>query len=83
MQGPDGVNRMGIGSRVRVYAGGALLGDREIAVGYGWCSGQEADAHFGLGAEETVDVEVTWPHNKGKTTLKGVKADQRLTVKKG
>jgi hypothetical protein len=87
-EGRDGVNRMGVGARVRVYQAGklgaadGLLGDREIAIGYGWCSGQEADAHFGLGAEETVDVEVTWPHNKGKTTLKGVKADQRLTIKR-
>jgi hypothetical protein len=52
------------------------------AAGYGWCSGQEADAHFGLGAEEVVDVEVTLPHNKRKVTQKGVKGDQRVMVKK-
>jgi hypothetical protein len=85
--GRDGVNRMGVGSRVRLYKAGqldkreALLGDREIAIGYGWCSGQEADAHFGLGAETEVDVEVTLPHRKGTITQKGVKAGQRLTIR--
>src|SRR5205085_5350936 len=58
VEGSDGVNRMGVGARVRLYRAGrlgkpdALLGDREIAIGYGWCSGHEAEAHFALGAEE-------------------------------
>lgn len=81
-----GTNRMGVGSRIRVYPAGkmgdaaVLLGDREIAVGYGWCSGQEAVAHFGLGEEKSVDVEVTLPHGKGKLLRPAVKANQRLTV---
>ena len=33
-------------------------------------------------AETVVDLEVTLPHNKGKITQKGVKVDQRLTVKR-
>ena len=57
-------------------------GSREIAAGYGFCSGQEAVAHFGLGKEEAVDVEVILPHGKGKLTRKGVKANQRLTMKR-
>ena len=87
VEGADGVNRMGVGARVDVYPAGklgevaALLGSREIAVGYGYCSGQEARAHFGLGAEASVDVVVTLPHGKGKRTHKGVKANQTLTVK--
>lgn len=81
-----GVNRMGVGARVRVYAAGrasnaaTLLGDREIATGFGYASAQPAIAHFGLGAVERVDVEVTLPHGKGTLSRNGVKANQRLTI---
>jgi hypothetical protein len=87
VEGSKGVNRMGIGSKVKVYPSGklgdagALLGCREIAIGYGWCSGQEAIAHFGLGKDEMVDVEVVLPHGKGTITQKSVKANQRMAVK--
>ena len=86
LRGPEGVNRMAIGSRVRVYPAGklgqadALLAAREIAVGYGYASGQSAIAHVGLGKVERVDVEVLWPHGRGKIELRDVKADQRLQV---
>ena len=83
----DGVNRMGIGAKVDVYAAGelgkatALLGSREIAIGYGYCSGQEAVAHFGLGERKIVDLEITLPHGKGKILQKGLDANKRFTVK--
>ncbi len=88
IEGRDGVNRMGIGAKVNVYPAGklgqapALLGSREICIGYGYCSGQEAVAHFGLGAEGTVDVEVILPRGKGTLMRRGVKANQVLTVKR-
>jgi hypothetical protein len=81
------VNRMGIGARIRVYPSGklgdaaALLGQQEIAIGYGWCSGQEAMAHFGLGKEANVDIEVTLPHGRGVVSQKNVAANQRITIK--
>jgi hypothetical protein len=84
--GNKGANRMGIGSRVRVYEPGklgqasALLGAGEISVGYGYGSGQEAIAHFGLGKLERCDVEVILPHGKGTLTRRGVPADQRLSI---
>ena len=84
---PDGVNRQGIGSLVRIYPAGklgqagSLLGCREIAVGFGYASGQEAAAHFGLGDQTKVDVEVILPHGKGRITREGVTGDQRLEVK--
>jgi hypothetical protein len=87
VEGTKGVNRMGIGSRVNIYAEGklgeaaALLGCREIATGYGYASGQPAYAHFGLGKAEKADVEVILPHGKGKLTHKGVPANQMLKVK--
>jgi len=87
VEGTSGVNRMGIGARVKVYPAGklgdssALLGCREISVGFGYASGQPALAHFGLGNEALADVEVILPHGKGTLSQKGVKADQRLTIK--
>jgi hypothetical protein len=80
------VNRMGIGSKVRVYrAGGlgraeALVGCQEIGTGYGYCTGQEAVAHFGLGSLATCDVEVTLPFGKGAIHKAGVAADRRIVV---
>jgi len=83
VQGPEGVNRMGIGSRVNVYRAGTtdLLGCQDISAGYGYASGQQAIAHFGLGKEESCDLEVLLPHGKGKIVQKGVKANARVTVK--
>jgi hypothetical protein len=87
--GAKGVNRMGIGSRVDVYeaerAGetDAFLGCREIATGYGYASGQEAVAHLGLGDRMRCDVEVVFPHGRGRVVHRGVAADQRITVRYG
>jgi enediyne biosynthesis protein E4 len=87
VEGKDGVNRMGVGSRVTVFPAGKLgdaksmLGAREISIGNGYCSGQEAIAHFGLGEMQAVDVEVVLPHGKGRIVRKDVKADQRIVVK--
>jgi hypothetical protein len=86
VEGSKGVNRMGIGSKVKVYRAGqlgipaALLGQREIAIGYGYCSGQEAIAHFGLGDADRVDIEVELPHGRGVFRRTGVTANQRVTL---
>ncbi len=84
--GRNGTNRMGVGAKVILYAEGRLgdaaarIGHQEIAVGYGYCSGQEAVAHFGLGAAAACDLEVILPHGKGRLERKGVKADQELLI---
>jgi len=84
--GPEGVNRMGIGAMVRAYETGqagkpqALLASEEIATGYGFCSGQPAVAHLGLGKSTTCDLVVTLPHGKGRIVRPHVAADQRLTI---
>jgi hypothetical protein len=86
VQGGKGVNRIGIGSQVRIYQPGmlgqpaALLGMREIGVGYGYGSGQEAVAHFGLGKLDQCDIEVVLPHDKGRVIRKGVQANQRISI---
>jgi enediyne biosynthesis protein E4 len=87
VQGSRGVNRDGVGAMVRLYPAGSkgdrrvLLGAREIAVGQGYASGQEALAHFGLGKLEACDVEVTLPCGKGKLTRANVKANQLVLIK--
>lgn len=87
VQGGDGVNRTGVGARVKVYRAGklgaadALLGIREIAAGFGYASCQPAVAHFGLGDAKRVDVEVLLPHGKGRLSRKDVAANQRITLK--
>jgi hypothetical protein len=86
VMGDKGVNRMGIGALVRVYQPGmlgkssALVGQQEIAVGYGYGSGQEAIAHLGLGPLERCDVEVVLPHGKGRLMRPGVTANQRVIL---
>jgi hypothetical protein len=86
--GSGKTNHQGIGSIVRVYEAGksgqpeALLGQREIAVGFGYASGQEAVAHFGLGKAETCDLEITLPHQGGVLKQAGVNANRRIVVGK-
>jgi hypothetical protein len=78
----SGINRMGIGCVIRVYKAGhigdpkALIGWREIAVGYGYASGQEAIAHFGMSNHKTCDLEIQFPHGLGFIQHKAVPTNQ-------
>lgn len=80
------INRMGIGAKVRVYPAGKLgqarklIGYQEIGTGFGFCSGQEAVAHFGLRSATECDVEVTLPHSRGKIRKVDIKADRLLVI---
>jgi len=80
------INRMGIGCKVKVYRVGrlgesqALLGYQQIGTGYGYCSGQEAVAHFGLGDVTRCDVEVVLPFGKGAIRKRDVAADRLMLV---
>lgn len=82
----DGTNAMGIGARIEVYEAGslgepaALIGRSEIATGYGYSSGQEAVAHFGLADRAQVDLRVVLPHGGAVIERTGVTANQRLMV---
>jgi hypothetical protein len=79
-----GQNTMGIGAIVRVYAAGHLgdarhqLGRRDIAVGTGYASTEEALAHFGLDDAATCDIEVTWLGRRAQR--RGVAANQFLSL---
>jgi hypothetical protein len=80
----EGVNRQGIGSiiEIREPSSNKLLAHGEIAVGYGYSSGQPAIAHFGLGDVKEISVRIQFPGDKGSRALHGVKANQRITFKK-
>jgi sugar lactone lactonase YvrE len=86
IKGTDGVNAMGIGSRVTIYdarrAGKpkSLLSIKETASGFGYASGQEAVVHFGLGEKENCDVQITLPHGKGTITRANLSANQRMVI---
>jgi hypothetical protein len=77
-------NTMGIGALVRLYTAGHAgevqhqLGRRDIAVGTGYASCEEALGHFGLGSAASCDVVVSW-HGK-QWQRKGVAANQLLTI---
>jgi len=80
------INRMGLGVQVRLYAAGSLgqsdklLGFQEIAASQGFCTGQEAVAHFGLGDAARCDIELVLPFRRGSIKRQGVPADQRLRI---
>ena len=80
------INRMGIGAKVRVYQAGklgepkALLGYGEIDTGFGYCTDQEAVAHFGLGEVSRCDLELILPFGKGTIRRRGVAADRRIVL---
>jgi hypothetical protein len=82
----ENANAMGIGARVEIYEPGhlgdvrALKGRAEIATGYGYSSGQEAIAHFGLADRRQVDLRVVLPHGGPTIERADVAANQRLII---
>jgi enediyne biosynthesis protein E4 len=72
-------NRDGLGTKVRLTTSlGTQYNAAITAVGYN--SASDKRVHFGLGSATIVDsIELTWPSGI-KQVLKGIKADQVLTV---
>jgi len=72
-------NRDGLGTKVRLTTSlGTQYNAASTAVGYN--SASDKRVHFGLGSATVVDsIELTWPSGM-KQELKGIKADQVLTV---
>lgn len=83
----SGFNAMGVGATVRLYRPGsaddknAFIGRRDISIGNGYSSGEEALAHFGLGSEEECDIVVVWQDKQ--VVKKKVKANQMIRIKFG
>lgn len=75
----SGGNTEGIGATVSVVTAAARQ-VREIQAGNNFASSNPAEAHFGLGSSEVVDVlEVRWPGG-AMTVCRNVAADRMLVV---
>lgn len=76
----DVLNRNGIGSIVRVTAGG-MTQVKEVSGGAGRGSFNDLPLEFGLGDSVLVDViKITWPNGHNQQLL-DVKVDQTLTIR--
>jgi hypothetical protein len=74
-------NRSAIGGRVTVRYGGKAQA-QEVMSQSSYLSANDPRLHFGLGAENTVDIEVRWPLG-GMDTLKAVAANQLVIIREG
>ncbi len=74
-------NRSAIGARVTAKYGGKLQA-REVQAQSSYLSVNDRRLHFGLGANETADLEIRWPNGASETFAK-VSAGQLVTIKEG
>lgn len=75
-------NRDGIGSVVRLTAGGVTQ-DKMLASGSSYLSSSELVLTFGIGQNERAEkVEIHWPSGR-VDRLENVSADQTVTIKEG
>ncbi len=74
----NGLNTAAIGARIAV-TDGLTTQIREIRAGNNYVSQNPAEAHFGLGSIQNVDVTIFWPDGS-QTALINVAADQLLTI---
>jgi len=77
-----GANALGIGARIVVEAGGRVQ-MREIRGGCGHAGQYDPpEAHFGLGAAESIDkITVRWPNKKQTvTTVEGVEPNRLVRI---
>ena len=74
----SGLNTAGIGAWISVDDD-VLVRVREIHGGNNFVSQSPAEAHFGLGSADSVDVTVNWPDGS-QTVMTGVSANQKLTI---
>ena len=72
-------NRSAIGTRVTARYGGKQQ-VQEVLSQSSFYSSNDPRLHFGLGAASTADLEIRWPAGN-RQFLKGVAADQILTIK--
>jgi hypothetical protein len=82
--GSGRLNAMGLGARVTVFEAGrmndlsARIGQRDVVIGTGYASCEEAAVHFGLGDRRACDLEVRWQDRVVRRT--NVAAGQRLII---
>ncbi len=72
-------NRFGIGSKLRLYSGGAVL-SRDLILTRGYLSTDEPVVHFGLGEAPDIDrLEIEWPSGT-KQTVRGLMSGKRYVI---
>lgn len=75
-------NKFGIGTKVRISAGG-LLKAAELRCGEGYCSSNPPELYVGLGDATVLDnLEIIWPSGT-KQTFAGIPARKILTFTEG
>lgn len=74
-------NRSALGSRVVVRAG-ARVQVQETMSQSSYVSANDPRLHFGLGAAESVDIEVRWPLGSMQT-FKNIATNQLITLVEG
>jgi len=75
-------NRLGIGARIKLTAGGVIQTD-QIRSGGSYLSQSDLRVHFGLGAVTKIDsVEIKWPSG-AVDVLKNLGADKFYAVQEG
>jgi hypothetical protein len=76
---------MAVGSLARVFEAGhagdmsRFLAQRQLQTATGFCSQEAPELHFGLSADSTYDLVVTFPSGAA-VTMTEVKPGQTLTV---
>ena len=74
-------NRSAIGARVLVHYGKKVQAQAVVSQS-SYYSASDSRLHFGLGNEETVDIDIYWPSG-ALEKLKAVAANQLVTIKEG
>ncbi len=72
-------NRMAVGARVKLTAGGVAQ-YATVRAGESYLSSNDVRLHFGLGAARAVDVEIQWPGGATET-FKGLEAMREHTIR--
>lgn len=84
-KGKGGANRLGIGARIRVTAGGVTQ-TQEMSGGYGHFGLHHGIfAHFGLAEHCKIDtIEIQWPNRQGSIqTFSDVQANYPIVIEEG
>lgn len=72
-------NRMGVGARVKVTAGG-LVQYATVRAGGSYLSSNDPRLHFGVGSATQAEIEVAWPGG-GIEKVAGVKPNQAVHIR--
>jgi hypothetical protein len=74
-------NRSAIGARVLVHYGGKNQAQAVLSQS-SFYSSNDPRLHFGLGSSSVANLDIYWPNGQHET-LKGIRANQLVTVKEG